>query len=145
MKYRQLGSTGLKVSEIGLGGNNFGWFADEQSSIPVIKYALEAGINFIDTADTYDRGNSESFIGKAIKGKRHDVIIATKFARVMGDGPNEKGGLRYHVMQSVEASLKRLQTVLSISTRCISVMTIRLSKRRYVPSMTWLKQGKYAI
>ena len=110
MEYRKLGSTGLKISAIGLGGNNFGWWADEQTSITVIKHALEEGINFIDTADTYDRGNSESFIGKAVKGNRQDVIIATKFARIIGDGPNEQGGSRYHIMQAVDASLKRLQT-----------------------------------
>ena len=110
MEYRRLGSTGLKVSEIGLGGNNFGWWADEQTSIPVIKHALEAGINFIDTADMYDRGNSEEFVGKAIKGRRSEVIVATKFSSSMGDGPNEKGGSRYYIMKAVEASLKRLQT-----------------------------------
>jgi len=110
MEYRRLGNTGLKVTEIGLGGNNFGWWADEQTSIKVIHHALDSGINFIDTADSYDRGNSETFIGKAIKGRRSQVIIATKFYSVMGDGPNERGGSRYHIMEAVEASLKRLQT-----------------------------------
>ncbi|MEE8413747.1 MAG: aldo/keto reductase [Dehalococcoidales bacterium] len=110
MEYRNLGSTGLKISEVGLGGNNFGWWADEQTSIPVINHALEAGINFIDTADSYDRGNSETFIGKAVKDKRHQVLIATKFSSPMGDDPNNKGGSRYYIMKAVEASLKRLQT-----------------------------------
>jgi len=110
MEYRRLGSSGLKVSAIGLGGNNFGWWADEQTSITVINYALDAGINFIDTADIYDRGHSEEFVGNAIKGKRSQVIIATKFANAMGDDPNEKGGSRYYIMKAVDASLKRLQT-----------------------------------
>lgn len=110
MEYRKLGSAGLKVSEIGLGGNNFGGRIDEQQSISVIQFALEQGITFIDTANTYSRGRSEEAVGKAVKGKRQEVIIATKFSRVMGDGPNEKGGSRYHIMQSIDASLKRLQT-----------------------------------
>ncbi len=110
MEYRNLGNTGLKVSQVSLGANNFGWFADQETSIPVINQALEAGINFIDTADIYDRGNSETFIGKALKGKRDKVIIATKFSGPMGDGPNDRGGSRYYIMRAVEASLKRLQT-----------------------------------
>jgi len=110
MEYRRLGNTGLKVSEIGLGGNNFGWWADEQTSIAVVNHALDMGINFIDTSDTYDRGHSEEFVGKAVKGKRPQVIIATKFGNPMGEGPNEKGGSRYYIMKAVDASLKRLQT-----------------------------------
>ena len=110
MEYRRLGNSGLKVSAVGLGGNNFGWWADEQTSIAVINHAVDAGINFIDTADVYDRGHSEEFVGKAVKGKRSQVIIATKFASPMGDGPNERGGSRYYIMKAVDASLKRLQT-----------------------------------
>ena len=110
MEYRRLGNSGLKVSAVGLGGNNFGWWADEQTSIPVIHHAIDAGINFLDTADVYARGQSEEFIGKAIKGKRTNLIIATKFANQMGDDPNERGGSRRYIMQAVDASLKRLQT-----------------------------------
>jgi len=110
MEYRRLGNSGLKVSEIGLGGNNFGWWADEQTSVPVVHHALEVGVNFIDTADVYDRGHSEEYIGKALKGKRAGVVIATKFANPMGDDANQRGGSRRYVMQAVEASLRRLQT-----------------------------------
>ena len=110
MEYRRLGNSGLRGSAVGLGGNNFGWWADEQTSIPVIHHAIDAGINFLDTADVYARGQSEEFIGKAIKGKRTNLIIATKFANQMGDDPNERGGSRRYIMQAVEASLKRLQT-----------------------------------
>ncbi len=110
MEYRTLGNSGLKVSAIGLGGNNFGWWADEQTSTTVIRHAIDMGINFIDTADVYDRGNSEEFVGKAVKDKRSEVIIATKFGNAMGDGPNERGGSRYYIMKAVEASLRRLQT-----------------------------------
>ena len=110
MNYRRLGSSGLKVSEIGLGGNNFGWWADEKTSAPVIDAALAEGINFIDTADVYDRGLSEEYIGRALKGRRHQVVIATKFGMPMGNGPNDKGGSRQHIFDAADASLKRLQT-----------------------------------
>ncbi len=110
MEYRRLGNSGLMVSEIGLGGNNFGWWADEPASAAVINQAIDTGINFIDTADVYDRGHSEEIIGKTLKGKRHQVILATKFGMPMGNGPNQKGGSRYYIIQAVENSLKRLQT-----------------------------------
>jgi aryl-alcohol dehydrogenase-like predicted oxidoreductase len=89
---------------------DFGRRIDEQTSIGVFKHAVDIGVNFIDTADVYDRGQSEEFVGKAVKGKRSQVIIATKFASPMGEGPNDRGGSRYHIMEAVEASLKRLQT-----------------------------------
>ena len=110
MEYRSLGCSGLKVSEISLGGNNFGWYADEPTSISVIHYSLDLGINYIDTADMYDRGTSETFIGKALKGRRSRVILATKFGHPMGDGPNEKGGSRHYMIQAIENSLRRLDT-----------------------------------
>jgi aryl-alcohol dehydrogenase-like predicted oxidoreductase len=110
MEFRKLGSSGLKVSEVGLGGNNFGWWADEATSAVVVNHAIDSGINFIDTADIYDRGHSEEYIGRALKGKRQNVIIATKFANPMGPGPNDRGGSRYHILRAVEASLKRLET-----------------------------------
>jgi aryl-alcohol dehydrogenase-like predicted oxidoreductase len=110
VEFRRLGNSGLKVSEIGLGCNTFGRFADEQTSALVINKAIELGINYLDTADMYDRGNSELYVGKAIKGKRNQLIIATKFCRKMGESPNDSGGSRYYIMRAVEASLKRLQT-----------------------------------
>ncbi|MDD5082643.1 MAG: aldo/keto reductase [Dehalococcoidales bacterium] len=110
MEYNTLGRSGLKVSKIGLGGNNFGWWAGEADSIAVIEKAISLGINYIDTADMYDRGRSEEFIGKAVKGKRSEIIIATKFGYPTGDGPNDKGASRYHMLQAVDASLRRLQT-----------------------------------
>ncbi len=110
MEYRKLGNSGLRVSEISLGGNNFGWYADEGTSNGVINHALDSGINYIDTADAYDKGRSEEFIGKALKGRRSQVIIATKFFLPMGEGPNDRGGSRYYIMRAVEASLRRLQT-----------------------------------
>ncbi len=111
MEYRNLGGSGLMVSEIGLGSNNFGTRIDEKSSTAIIRNALDAGINYIDTADWYgNRGGSEEIIGRAVAGKRNDVIIATKFGFAMGEGPNDRGGSRHHIMQAVEASLRRLNT-----------------------------------
>ncbi len=110
MEYRRLGNSGLKVSEISLGGNVFGKWADESMSIAVINHALEMGINYIDTADMYGQGRSEELIGKTVKGKRSQFIIATKFGFPMGDGPNESGASRYYIMKAVDASLRRLQT-----------------------------------
>jgi len=110
MEYRKLGNSGLKVSGIGLGTNTFGPRCDEKTSIAIVNQAVEAGINYIDTSNTYGRGDSEEFIGKAVKGQRSRVIIGTKFANPMGDGPNDRGGSRYHIMNALEASLKRLKT-----------------------------------
>jgi aryl-alcohol dehydrogenase-like predicted oxidoreductase len=110
MEYRKLGNSGLKVSQIGLGGNPFGQFIDETTSIAVINHALDMGVTFIDTSDLYGAGKSEEFIGKAIKNKRSQVIIATKFGVPIGKGPNEGGGSRYYIMKALDASLKRLQT-----------------------------------
>jgi aryl-alcohol dehydrogenase-like predicted oxidoreductase len=110
MEYRKLGKSGLKVSEIGLGGNNFGGRIGEQESISVIRSALDLGINFIDTADIYSGGHSEECVGKAVKGNRSEVIIATKVAGPMGELPNERGASRYHIVKALDASLKRLNT-----------------------------------
>ena len=110
MEYNKLGNSGIQVSRLGLGTNNFGWRNDEESAIAVVNQALELGINFIDTADIYGRGKSEEFIGQAIKGRRSQVIVATKFGYKIGKGPNDKGASRAYIIRSVEASLRRLQT-----------------------------------
>jgi aryl-alcohol dehydrogenase-like predicted oxidoreductase len=110
VEYRKLGDSGLKVSEIGLGTNTFKWVIDEPTSLAIVNRALGLGINYIDTADVYGQGGSEEYIGKALKGIRHQVILATKFCMKTGEGPNDRGGSRYYIMQAVEASLRRLQT-----------------------------------
>jgi len=110
MEYRKLGSSGLKVSEVGLGGNPFGWWADETTSAAVVNKALDLGISFIDTADMYDNGHSEEYLGRILKGRRHEVLIATKFGSPAGKGPNDRGGSRHHMTVALEASLRRLQT-----------------------------------
>jgi aryl-alcohol dehydrogenase-like predicted oxidoreductase len=106
-----LGDSGLKVSEIGLGCNNFGGRIDQAGTTAVIDAALEHGVTFFDTADVYGgRGKSEELMGNALKGKRHQVVLATKFASPMGEGPDKRGGSRRYIMDAVEASLKRLKT-----------------------------------
>ena len=111
MEYRQLGPTGLQVSTVGLGTNNFGFRMDEESSIAVCRHAVEEeGINFIDTANSYGRFLSEERIGKAVKDMRSQVLIGSKFGNSMGDGPNTRGASRYHIMQQVEGSLRALDT-----------------------------------
>jgi aryl-alcohol dehydrogenase-like predicted oxidoreductase len=110
MEYRRLGQSGLKVSVVGLGGNNFGGAADEERSISVIRRALDIGVNTIDTADGYSAGVSEQFVGKAIAGRRQEAIVATKVFGKMGPGPNDQGLSRKHIMDGCEQSLRRLNT-----------------------------------
>jgi len=111
MEYRRLGDSGLKVSEIGLGCNNFGMRIDQDGTNAVIAAAIDQGVTFMDTADVYGgQGKSEEMMGVALKGRRNEVVLATKFASPMGKGPDKQGGSRRYVMEAVEASLKRLQT-----------------------------------
>ncbi len=110
MEFRRLGTSGLKVSEVGLGCNNFGMRLDQEGTTAVVDACLDAGINFFDTADIYGASKSETLLGEALKGRRNEVVLATKFASPMGPGPDQRGGSRRYVMSAVEASLKRLQT-----------------------------------
>ncbi|PKA44999.1 aldo/keto reductase (plasmid) [Rhizobium sullae] len=112
MLYRTLGRTGIKVSSYCLGAMMFGKMAnnDHDECARMIHRALDAGINFIDTADRYSDGDSEVIVGKALKGRRDDVVLATKVFGPMGDDPNRRGGSRRWVTQAVEDSLRRLQT-----------------------------------
>ncbi|MEA2190599.1 MAG: hypothetical protein QOI73_720 [Solirubrobacteraceae bacterium] len=113
MEFRTLGRTGVHVSPLCLGAMMFGAWGepDHDASIQIIHRALDAGINFIDTADVYARGESEQIVGKALAGGRRDnVVLATKFHGSMGDDVNEAGNSRRWIMREVEASLKRLQT-----------------------------------
>ncbi|HHY55752.1 MAG TPA: aldo/keto reductase [Chloroflexi bacterium] len=110
MHYRSLGRSGVQVSVIGLGANQFGGKVDQAGVNEIIAGALDLGINFIDTADVYQQGRSESTLGVALKGKWDKVVLATKAFHPMGDGPNDKGVSRYHLINAVEASLRRLQS-----------------------------------
>jgi aryl-alcohol dehydrogenase-like predicted oxidoreductase len=106
MEKRRIGA--LEVTVVGLGCNNFGWRIGERASAAVVAAALDAGINFFDTADIYDTGKSEEFLGRALGTRRKDVLIATKFAKPMGDG--KRGGKPDYVRQACEDSLRRLGT-----------------------------------
>jgi aryl-alcohol dehydrogenase-like predicted oxidoreductase len=111
MRYRTLGRTGIKVSPYALGAMMFGPFGnpDHDDAARIIHKALDAGINLVDTADRYSAGESEEIVGKAIKGRRDDLVLATKFHGPMGDDPNRQGASRRWIMTAVEDSLRRLQ------------------------------------
>src|SRR5581483_10414232 len=103
MEYRRLGNSGVKVSLLGLGGNTFGKhfqfgkYNDEAASLAIIHYAAELGINLIDTGDMYSAGESERYIGKALRGRRTEFIVASKVGQPFGDGPNNTGLSRSHI------------------------------------------------
>jgi aryl-alcohol dehydrogenase-like predicted oxidoreductase len=112
MEYRPLGRTGVQVSPLCLGAMMFGAWgnSDHEDSIRIIHAALDGGINFIDTADVYSAGESEEIVGKALAGRRDDVVLATKFHGAMGENPNRRGNSRRWIFQEVESSLTRLKT-----------------------------------
>ncbi len=112
MEYRNLGKAGVKVSAIGIGCNQFGGKVDADGTKVIVRRALDEGINFFDTADVYGKpdGTSEEFLGAALQGERERVVIATKVRFKMGEGPNDVGASRYHILNGVEASLHRLGT-----------------------------------
>ncbi len=115
MKYRRLGNSGLIVSAVSLGTMQFGrkmnmGNLDQRATNDLVAFALDRGINFIDTADVYSLGESEEFVGNAIKGKREELVIATKCRLPMSDNINRSGATRVNIMRGVESSLKRLQT-----------------------------------
>jgi aryl-alcohol dehydrogenase-like predicted oxidoreductase len=112
MELRPLGRTGVQVSKLCLGTMMFGAWGnpDHDDSIRIIHRALDAGINFIDTADVYSAGESEEIVGKALRGRRDDVVLATKLGVPMDDNPNHRGGSRRWIIEEVENSLRRLGT-----------------------------------
>ena len=110
MNYRHLGRAGVQVSPLCLGTMMFGGQTDEADSIRIIHKAIDAGINFIDTANMYNAGRSEEVVGKAIADRRDRVVLATKGRQPMGEGPNQSGAGRLHLMNALDASLKRLGT-----------------------------------
>ncbi len=112
MKYRTLGRTGIKVSAYAFGAMMLGAAGnpDHEESIAIMHKALDAGINFVDTADAYSHGESEEIVGQALKGRRDNIVLATKLWMPMGDDPNHRGNSRRWIMTEVENSLRRLQT-----------------------------------
>jgi aryl-alcohol dehydrogenase-like predicted oxidoreductase len=112
MEYRELGATGVEVSKLSLGAMMLGAWGnpDHEDGIRIIHAALDAGINVVDTADVYSQGENEEIVGKALAGRRDQVVLATKFHGRMGEGPNRRGASRRWIIQEVEASLRRLST-----------------------------------
>src|SRR6202162_2999987 len=115
MKHRKLGHTGLIVSEVALGSMQFGGKMNmgnlgQEDTTRMVKLALDNGINFIDTADVYSLGESETFLGNALKGIREEIVLATKVRLPMSENLNRSGATRVNIMREVEGSLKRLQT-----------------------------------
>lgn len=110
MQYRPLGRTGVRVSPLCFGAMSFGGDADEATSQAMYRLCRDRGINFFDTANVYSRGRSEEILGRFIAAERDQIVLTSKVCGTMGDGPNDRGLSRYHIVQSVEASLKRLQT-----------------------------------
>jgi aryl-alcohol dehydrogenase-like predicted oxidoreductase len=110
MRVRRLGESGLKVSEVGLGCNNFGMRIDQDATQAVVDAAIDAGITLFDTADVYGATQSEVFLGKALGKRRHEIVLATKFGMQVGDDKSRSGGSRRWMMRAVEDSLRRLGT-----------------------------------
>jgi len=110
MDYRNLGSTGVKVSPVCLGTMMFGGQTNEADSIAIMHKAIDEGVNFFDSADMYNAGESEVVVGKAIIDRREQVVLATKGRNRMGDGPNALGGSRLHLTRAIDESLRRLKT-----------------------------------
>lgn len=110
MQFRKLGASGLRVSTIGLGCNPFGNEVSASTAEAIVNRAIELGVNYFDSADSYYEGRSEEYLGRALLGRRHEVIVATKFGNRVGPGPNDSGASRHHIMRACEASLRRLQT-----------------------------------
>ena len=110
MRYRQLGSSGLQVSAIGLGANNFGGRLDARRTEAVVHAAIDAGVNLIDTSNSYGAGRSEEFIGLALNGRRSRTVIATKVSSRISEGPNNAGNSRKHILSQVDVSLRKLRT-----------------------------------
>jgi aryl-alcohol dehydrogenase-like predicted oxidoreductase len=110
VQFRRLGGSGLQVSAIGLGCNPFGNEVDASTAQTIVDRAIDLGVNYFDTADSYYEGRSETYLGQALRGRRHGVIVATKVGNRVGPGPNDVGASRHHIFASCEASLRRLQT-----------------------------------
>ena len=155
MRYIKLGATGLDVSPIAIGAMTYGdpgrghpvWSLDEETSRPLIKHALEAGINFFDTANLYSGGSSEEILGRALRdfADRDEVVIATKLRHPMRPGPNGRGLSRKAIMTEVEHSLRRLGTDYIDLYQIHRNDLAPRSRKLWKPSTTWSRPGRSAI
>jgi hypothetical protein len=138
MNYRTLGRTGIRVSPYALGTMMFGAMGntDHDESVRIIHRALDAGINFIDTADVYSSGESEVIVGKALKGRRDDVVLTTKANFPMGDDPNHRGNSRRWLTRAVETRCAACRPITSTSTRSTAPIRTSTSRRPCRPSPT---------
>ena len=156
MRYKKFGNTGLFVSELCLGTMTFGGQGELWSKIGqlpqeeanrLVGRALEAGVNFIDTADVYSEGRSETITGQALrdlKVARDEVVIATKVFGQTGAGPNARGNSRYHIMEGVKRSLARLAPTISICTRSMASIRPRRSRKPCARWTTWCARAMCA-
>lgn len=135
MLYRTLGRTGVRVSTLALGAMNFGAIGrtTQDEATALVDAAIEAGINVIDTADAYSRGESEEMVGKAIAGRRDDIVLATKAGLPMGDDRNHRGGSRRWLVTALEGSLRRLGVDHVISSRSTGGTRQPATRRRCRP------------
>ena len=137
MKYRRLGNTGVIVSEVALGTMQFGGRMNmgnlgQEATTKMVKLALDRGINFIDTADVYSLGESETLLGNALKGVREEIVLATKVRLPMSENFNRSGATRVNIMRGIESSLKRMAATRRIAPRCRPIWRnrFRISGRR---------------
>ena len=149
MKHRKLGNTGLIVSEVALGTMQFGGKMNmgnlgQEDTTRMVKLALDKGINFIDTADVYSLGESETLVGNALKGVRTEIVLATKVRLPMSDNLNRSGATRVNIMREVEASLQRLQTDYIDLYRCMDGTATRLLRRQFGRLTTSCARGRSA-
>ena len=152
MEYRQLGNSGLRVSVLSLGTMTFGGGSvfskvgavDIEGGRHQVDLCIDAGVNLFDTANIYSHGASEEILGKALEGRRNNVIVATKARMVMHDGPNEGGASRHHIIRECEDSLRRLKTDWIDCTKCTNGTVKRLWKRLWRHSIHWFVQEKSA-
>ena len=144
MEYRRLGTSGLQVSVIGLGTNNFGPRIDYPAAERVLRQAVDAGINFIETSNTYGAGQAEAFIGKALRDHRTQVLVATKVASNMGDGPNMHGGPASISWSRSTSVCRNSRPITSTSTRSITMTRSRHWKKPSAPWTIWCSKGKCA-
>jgi len=148
MEYRRLGRTGVWVSKLCLGAMMFGEWGtkDHAESIRIIQRALDAGINFIDTADVYSEGESEVIVGKALAGgRRDDIVLATKVHMPMGEDQNRRGNSRRWIIREVEDSLRRLGPTGSTCTRSTATTRIPTSMRRSALLAIWSTAARSVI
>lgn len=139
--------TGITVSRVSLGTMTFGQQTDEATAIRMVDMAIDAGVNLIDTADIYVKGRSEETVGKALKGKRHQVVLASKVCNFVGEDRRKDSGLhKWHVIRGVEASLKRLQT------DCLDIYYMHkpddktpIERKRWRPSTFWCAREKFSM